>query len=88
MSKTVLSVSEFVTLHNIITSALHKHKANAERASMERSGDGFYIITDKIKANRLLEEDLEYQYLLRLRNKLDEISFEIEVASVEGENGR
>lgn len=87
MSKTVLSVSEFVTLHNIITGDLHKHKLNAESASLERSKDGFYIITDKNKANKLLEENLEYQDLLRLRNKLDELSFEIEITSVEDENG-
>ena len=87
MSKTVLSVREFVTLHNIISYALHKHEANAERASWERSDDGVYMLPDKNKVNKLLEENLEYQDLLRLRDKLDEISFEIEVTSVEEKNG-
>lgn len=87
MSKTVLSAREFVTLHNIISYALHKHEVNAEYESRERSDDGFYIIPDKNKANKLLEENLEYQDLLSLRDKLDEISFEIEVTSVEEKNG-
>ena len=86
MSKTVLSVREFVILHNIISYALHNHEVKAERASWERSDDGFYMIPDKNKANKILEENLEYQDLLRIRNKLDELSFEIEVTSVEVED--
>ena len=89
--RTVLSVRDFAILYNIMSYDMARLEAHAEEAAR------FYInnedkpvycreyIIDQEKKKRILEEDLRYQDLLRIREKLGELNIVVETPSVEVE---
>lgn len=89
--KTVLSVRDFAILYNIVNDKVQHCVMYAEDAAqtyIESHSDpllGRLSYVDEEKKRRLLEENLYYQDLLRIRDKLGELNIEVETPIVEAE---
>ena len=73
--RTVLSVRDFAILYDLVNHKIFREKFDAE--VKERY--------DEEKQKQLLEENLYYQDLLRIRDKLGELNIEIKTLRVEVE---
>ena len=81
-NKTVLSVRDFAILYNVIQSQIHTLESPAI----------FFLDNEKRnkeeeRLKKRLAKDTFYQDLLRIRDKLDNLTIEIKTPSVEVQNG-
>lgn len=89
--RTVLSVRDFAILYNLVNDKVQRCEIYAEDAAQtylegqsdQSLGRLFYI--DEAKKKRFLEENHDYQDLLRIRDKLGELNIEVETPIVEAE---
>ncbi len=71
--RTVLSVRDFTILYKLVDDRIFKEKCRIELTTRY----------DEEERKRLFKEDLFYQDLLRIRDKLGELNIKIETPSVE-----
>ncbi len=82
-NKTVLSVRDFAILYNLIIEKIIRREWEAENSSRVYKYD--LVTIDEKKKIAILEKDLCYQDLLRLRESFGKLNVEIETSRVEVE---
>ncbi len=89
--RTVLSVRDFAILYNLVSDKVQRCEIYAEDAAqtylegMSEQSLGRLSYVDEAKKKRFLEENHDYQDLLRIRDKLGELNIEVETPIVEVE---
>lgn len=83
--KTVLSVRDFAILYEMVNNKIMHMEDQAQTIYYFERDDSERIEKERAEKMERLHQNLHYQDLLRIREKLGELNIEIETPSVEVE---